>query len=385
MGTLQRLRLGFFALSAALIGGLAAGRSDAAAEGCDNGVAVGGTACQWQGDSVQYRCLPGSTPGASKWQAESCGGGHCQGAACTGGGGGGPPGCDNGVAIGGTACKTQGDSVQYRCLAGSTPGDSKWQAEPCTSGTCQGAKCSGGAGACGGQNKTCCPGRKCGAGLVCSVVNACVVPDNRACGMVGEPCCSDRPYPINCLEGVCIAGTCAQCGGENQRCCGKLGEPNLCQQGLQCRWDANKGQGCYPIPSCGMAGEPCCPGVTPPNNCLGENTCVRGTCEPCGATGQQCCPKLPTGCTDFADECRWNAQQGRRGCFRKDPCGELGQACCKGTGRDGCFGGTACRAQKCVSCGVAGAPCCWGGACDGGLVCAQAGGDNRCVAPKHAK
>lgn len=50
---------------------------------CDNGVSVGGTACQSQGASVQYRCLFGSTPGASLWSVESCNGGTCQGSSCT--------------------------------------------------------------------------------------------------------------------------------------------------------------------------------------------------------------------------------------------------------------------------------------------------------------
>jgi hypothetical protein len=54
----------------------------ARADGCDNGIPVGGTACAYQGDSVQYVCQPGSRPGASLWLAQSCNGGTCQNAAC---------------------------------------------------------------------------------------------------------------------------------------------------------------------------------------------------------------------------------------------------------------------------------------------------------------
>ncbi|MCB9649547.1 MAG: hypothetical protein H6730_23540 [Deltaproteobacteria bacterium] len=103
---------------------------------CDNGVPIGGTACAFQGDSVQYVCQPGSTPGHSIWQAQSCGGGTCQGAACTGS-------CDNGVVVGGTACAYQGDSVEYVCQPGSSPGHSIWQSRSCGGGTCQGAACQG--------------------------------------------------------------------------------------------------------------------------------------------------------------------------------------------------------------------------------------------------
>lgn len=102
--------------------------------GCDNGVPVGGTACAYQGDSVQYLCLAGSTPGNSRWQAQSCGAGTCQGTACTGS-------CANGVPIGGTACAYQGDGVEYICQPGSTPNQSIWQPRSCNGGSCQGAAC----------------------------------------------------------------------------------------------------------------------------------------------------------------------------------------------------------------------------------------------------
>lgn len=58
-------------------------RQLAAVSGCDNGVPVGGTACQNQGDPHQFRCQPGSRPGASIWSQESCNGGRCSGASCT--------------------------------------------------------------------------------------------------------------------------------------------------------------------------------------------------------------------------------------------------------------------------------------------------------------
>jgi Cellulase (glycosyl hydrolase family 5) len=110
--------------------------------GCDNGVPIGGTACASQGAVVQYRCGAGSTPGNSQWTQESCNGGTCQGSACVAA----PPpppsgGCDNGVPIGGTACAAQGQSVQYRCGPGSTPGNNHWTSESCSGGTCQGNAC----------------------------------------------------------------------------------------------------------------------------------------------------------------------------------------------------------------------------------------------------
>jgi hypothetical protein len=109
----------------------------ARAQGCDNGVPIGGSACKSQGDSVQYVCQSGSYPGASIWQPVSCNGGSCQGASCTAA----PSGCDNGVAIGGSACKTQGDSVEYVCQSGSHPGASSWSTQSCNGGTCQGSSC----------------------------------------------------------------------------------------------------------------------------------------------------------------------------------------------------------------------------------------------------
>jgi hypothetical protein len=102
---------------------------------------------------VQYRCQPGSKPGASQWTQESCNGGTCQGAACTGAPPPPPPnpppnpppgpeGCDNGVPVGGTACAGQGEDVQYRCLPGSKPGQSKWLPEACGVGRrCLGSAC----------------------------------------------------------------------------------------------------------------------------------------------------------------------------------------------------------------------------------------------------
>ena len=51
-------------------------------------------------------------------------------------------GCDNNVPINGTACKSQGDQVQWRCLPGSQPGKNIWIFENCNGGTCQGNKCS---------------------------------------------------------------------------------------------------------------------------------------------------------------------------------------------------------------------------------------------------
>jgi hypothetical protein len=125
-----------------VLGVSSAGSVAHAQEGCDNGVPVGGTACKSQGDSVEYVCQSGSKPGASLWQSRSCNGGTCQGSACQSAG----SGCDNGVPVGGTACKNQGDSVEYVCQPNSRPGASLWQSRSCNGGTCQGSACQGTAG-----------------------------------------------------------------------------------------------------------------------------------------------------------------------------------------------------------------------------------------------
>ncbi len=83
--------------------------------GCDNGVPIGGTACQTQGENKQYRCGPGSyTPGGNNWIAENCSSGQtCQGSACAGGGGGGGtgPNCSSCVgSCGATGCNTNCDA-----------------------------------------------------------------------------------------------------------------------------------------------------------------------------------------------------------------------------------------------------------------------------------
>jgi hypothetical protein len=109
-----------------------------AQSGCDNGVPIWGTACKTQGDRVEYVCQPGSVPGNSNWKERSCNGGTCQGSACRSASSG---GCDNGVPIGGTACKTQGDRVEYVCQPGSVPGNSSWKERSCNGGTCQGSAC----------------------------------------------------------------------------------------------------------------------------------------------------------------------------------------------------------------------------------------------------
>lgn len=65
----------------------------------------------------------------------------------------GPGSCDNGVKEGETACNSSIPGSQFRCGPGSTPGNSKWIAEPCAAGyTCQGKSCQqgGGTGGAGG-------------------------------------------------------------------------------------------------------------------------------------------------------------------------------------------------------------------------------------------
>jgi hypothetical protein len=231
-----------------------------AAPGCDNGVSIGGTACKSQGDSVEYVCLPGSEPGKSLWQARGCNGGTCQGAACkaaspSGGGssGGGGSGCDNGVPVGGTACKTQGDPVEYLCLPGSKPGQSLWQARNCNGGTCQGAACKGsGSGGSGCDNG---------------------VP-------VGGTACKTHGDPVEylCLPGSKPGKSLWQARNCNGGTC----------QGTACKGSGSGGSGCdngVPVggTACKTHGDPveylCLPGSKPGKSLWQARSCNGGTCQ----------------------------------------------------------------------------------------------------------
>ena len=208
-----------------------------AGEGCDNGVPVGGTACAHQGEAVQYRCQPGSRPGQSNWSQESCNGGTCQGAACTGAPPPqnppppnpppGPEGCDNGVPVGGTACANQGEDQQYRCLAGSRPGQSKWLPESCTAGRrCFGASCQPAAPANG------CDGRAIGA-------RECKLPASdrfRECIQGPQGAAWRDTY---CPQGqVCSGGACV---ASPDTCAGApLGSRKCDVEGGQRRWECVK-------------------------------------------------------------------------------------------------------------------------------------------------
>lgn len=101
------------------------------------------------------------------------------------------PGCDNGVPIGGTACQTQGDNKQYRCGPGSfTPGGNNWISENCSSGqTCQGNACSSGGTSCAANCTLGCPGLYCEAscqsGSSCQIYRktfVCQGNSDSACG-----------------------------------------------------------------------------------------------------------------------------------------------------------------------------------------------------------
>jgi len=84
---------------------------------CDNGIPVGGTACATQGGAAQYRCLFGSTPGASLWAAESCNGGTCSGSSCTTGGGG-SCSCSGGGTFWHTSVPASDTSCGFRVCGG---------------------------------------------------------------------------------------------------------------------------------------------------------------------------------------------------------------------------------------------------------------------------
>lgn len=259
-----------------VIGGLAigllAGLSAQAApgEGCDNGVPVGGTACAGQGDPVQYRCLAGSKPGASNWTQESCNGGTCQGAACKAGPPAGADSCDNGVPVGGTACKAQGDAFQYRCLAGSKPGKSKWNKESCNGATCQGAACKAGPPA---------PPPP---------------PPSQGCGEAGLGSCGLNPDgtyswtrcdPPNWAQGTCPRGQDCwssvgiKCVPTGANCDGKrIGETKCASEG---------GKQVFECVLTGQHGE------WQPRTCGGALACHEGACVPAAAT----CDGSPLGAT----------------------------------------------------------------------------------------
>jgi lysozyme len=109
---------------------------------CDNNVAVGATACASQGDSVQYRCQFGSTPGASLWAPESCNGGICSGSSCTSSS---IPPCGTGLFCAGnqipgsSACTANAQTI-FCCPSGQTIVNGACSG---TSGTCNGTVAAG--------------------------------------------------------------------------------------------------------------------------------------------------------------------------------------------------------------------------------------------------
>ncbi len=177
------------------------------AEGtCDNGVAVGGTACQSQGDSVMYRC---DAPNPNQvWTSISCNGGTCQGTACTSGSGGGGENttCSGGVAVNATACNASFSTSIFTCQNpngnsaaptsdGADP-NNMWARASCPSGqTCIGTTCQApSSGNCSNTGESC-DSRTCctGGNLVCQ-------------GQTGSRICNDAG-PGGSGDEYCKAGT----------------------------------------------------------------------------------------------------------------------------------------------------------------------------------
>ncbi len=97
----------------------------------------------------------------------------------------------------------------------------------CASGFCSNGVCTD----CGGENKTCCPGSRCGSNLTC-VNNTCT-----ACGHLGLPCCpgGDCGSAAICQD---ESGMCDSCCLYLQLCF----RDNGCSAGFTCLNDI-----CFPV------------------------------------------------------------------------------------------------------------------------------------------
>src|SRR5579862_1914834 len=99
------------------------------------------------------------------------------------------------------------------------------------------------------------------------------------CGAPGQPCCSANVCQSAgcCLSGRCVAegsecgtlgmcsaGACGGCGGQDQPCCGGLGlctaPQTACVAGVLCAPQGDAGTfSCGACKHCGNEGEACCP------------------------------------------------------------------------------------------------------------------------------
>jgi hypothetical protein len=300
--------------------------------------------------------------------------------------------------------------------------------------------CAVGPDSCGGNDKPCCNGNTCQAGLTCQVVfrddtgeNLCKDP---ACGEDGEPCCQGDipcltfpgsrctdgkcekiecftegkeccppigPVPpdfTGCEQGLtcsqdnrCVASGGSTCGANDQDCCGNENGSESCKDGLECTQYivTDIARLVCKTPGCGVTGGPCCDGTI---KCRNENTdsCNgHGKCETidCGGEGKVCCnanglpPPDFTGCENglkcVDGQCKKSGGGG-------NDCGANDQRCCDSEKCEAGFecvdytiGDTIRRVCKAGGCGETGGPC-----CDGGIECLQ-GNLDRCTGGKCQK
>lgn len=166
----------------------------------------------------------------------------------------------------------------------------------CADQTCNGGGvCVGGFGFgggtchsdCGALDAACCPAENGDTGL-CVQGAACVDDVCTTCGGDGDACCAGNfcDMGLGCAEGVC-----GPCGGDGQACCsGGFGGQARCEMGLACGTDD-----LCAVPTCGVAGLPCCE-AEQGDGCPGQNLgCIEDVCTACGAVGESCCPVVVIG------------------------------------------------------------------------------------------
>jgi hypothetical protein len=195
--------------------------------------------------------------------------------------------------------------------------------------------CNPPAAQCGKQNNPCCGGTG-GTGGTCEGTLIC---------NPGGICQSDVG---TCPGKTCQAEpTCVTCGSAGTKCCAP---PNTKDTPRQCE-------------TCGINGSPCCPQSQAVNPCTNGNVCGSDKmCHPCGAGGQPCC----TPNNSCSDPTKFICQSGT--C---NVCGAGGQPCCaNNTCASASF---VCQSGMCLACGAVGQPCCAGNACPQSGTCNSSG------------
>jgi fibro-slime domain-containing protein len=217
---------------------------------------------------------------------------------------------------------------------------------------------------CGQPGTQCCAGNACGGGGCCV---------SGICMAQGSAC-------VN-LGGICSAGSCGNCGGPGQACCGADPSTGACTSaGTVCTAGT--------CTTCGDLGTQCCAGVGGgTGTCNGANAVCNGSnvCILCGAPGGACCPGSKCDgrgcCYDgfcSAEGSACGAGGGTCQAGRCSACGSATQPCCANL----CYDGLLCKSGTCTACGGLGQACCetgtGAGTCQTGMTCAPSGVCSRC-------